>query len=95
MDSRFIGTWRKEPGAACASTYPDTLDIRANDLYFGRNDTPGTFAVWDSGTFEVLDAEQVRVSTANDARILYRYRFQAGALEFRDESGCQFRYRRI
>lgn len=64
-------------------------------MYFGQKDPPGTFTQWDAGTFEVIDSEQIRVSTANDAIVAYGFSLSNNVLKFVDPDGCEFSYRRV
>src|SRR5262245_29439986 len=89
----FAGQWEKISKAECSRLYPDLLQFDPNHLYRGFMNT-GEFTVWDVGTYEIVDASRVRISTANDAILTYAFQFTADTLTFKDTSGCEFKYRK-
>lgn len=90
----LVGSWVKTTRSECSAVYPDRLRFAENGLYAGERDPPGSFTLWDTGTWEISGAEQVRISTANDAVISYRFRLSGDTLRFVDPDGCEFEYRR-
>ena len=91
----LLGQWEKLPHSPCAQRYPDTLEFRERGLYVGRSDPPGAFSLWDAGTFELLDPQHLRLSTANDALVTYDVSWQQDRLAFVDADGCEFAYRKM
>ena len=89
------GAGKKSTRSTYSHPYPDTIQFREGGLYFGQKDPPGTFTQWDAGTFEVIDSEQIRVSTANDAIVAYGFSLSNNVLKFVDPDGCEFSYRRV
>jgi hypothetical protein len=87
------GRWSKTAAQPCSETYPSQLEFLANGTYRGRKGS-GEFTVWDAGSWEIVDQSQIKISTANDAVIAYRYSLGAGTLTFIDDEGCEFSYRR-
>lgn len=90
----IVGGWEKTSSARCDQRYPDRLQFQENGLYIGQKDPPGSFSFWDVGTFEVVDEQEIKLSTANDAVIAYAYALSADTLTFTDPDGCAFSYRR-
>lgn len=90
----LTGAWHKLTASRCSELYPDHLIFQDNGIYFGRRDPPGTFTAWDAGKYEVVGSDQVRLSTANDAILPYRYSLDGDMLTFEDEESCSFRYQR-
>ena len=93
-DTDLVGIWEKITSSPCSRAYPRRLEFRENKLYFGHVDTPGAFAMWDAGTFELVDDRQMRLSTANDAVVGYRFSLSSDVLTFVDPQNCEFKYRR-
>ncbi|MBX3121314.1 MAG: hypothetical protein KF806_09860 [Nitrospira sp.] len=91
----LFGRWEKLQHPPCAQRYPDTLEFRERGLYVGRSEPPGTFSLWDTGTFELLDPQHLRLSTANDALVTYDVSWQQDRLTFVDADGCEFAYRKM
>lgn len=91
----LLGRWEKLPHPLCAHRYPDMLQFQEGGLYVGRSDPPGTFTLWDAGTFELVDPHHIRLSTANDALITYDVSWQQDRLSFVDAEGCAFAYRKM
>jgi len=92
---QLIGHWEKTSLTPCGQTYPDRLEFQAGGLYFAHNEPPGRFTEWDVGTYEVAGAQQVKVSTANDAVIAYKASLKADLLTFTAPDGCEFSYRKV
>jgi hypothetical protein len=90
----LTGEWRKLAASSCGELYPDQLIFQENGIYFGRRDPAGTFTSWDAGKYELLGPGQVRLSTANDAILPYRYSLDGDVLTFEDGEKCVFRYQR-
>jgi hypothetical protein len=90
----LVGNWTKITRSECSAIYPDRLQFSDNGLYAGQKDPPGSFTLWDSGSWEISGPEQIRISTANDAVIAYRFRQSGDILHFTDPDGCEFEYRR-
>lgn len=78
----------------CSETYPDELEFLESGIYVGRKgETANKFTLWDAGEYEVLSEDQVRISTANDEEIVYRFAISGATLKFVDEDECEFQYR--
>jgi len=89
----LLGRWRKTTRSSGDEMYPDEIEFTDRGIYFGRKE-PGEFTLWDSGGYEALPAGKVRISTANDAEIVYRFTVEDEVLTFTDEKGSRFQYRR-
>jgi hypothetical protein len=91
----LVGKWRKLSTERCAETYPEEVVFHPNGTYGGTQDPASPFhSLWDVGTYEVAGPDQVRISTANDAKIVYRAVMSGDGVTFTDPSGCRFQYRR-
>jgi hypothetical protein len=92
-DPTLVGHWRKASSDAAAQRYPDHLEFRADGTYRGRASAPGTFVVWDVGSYRV-QGETLRMSTATDAIVAYRLSAIADRLGIVDERGVEISYAR-
>lgn len=91
----LVGRWRKVSSDRCAEAYPDELELRPDGTYGGTKDPSSPLqSLWDVGTYELLEPHQVRLSTANDAEIVYRVAASGDTLTLIDPGGCRFEYRR-
>lgn len=88
----IIGHWQKTTQSPCSAVYPDHLEFRAGKLYFGHSNTRGAFMQWDAGSYDIIDAAHIAISTANDAIINYQFTIDGPILNFIDPSGCKFSY---
>jgi hypothetical protein len=88
----LVGTWEKTPASPCSKAYPDRLVFQRNGTYLGFR-TPGTFTIWDGGEFTIVAHDQVRISTANDAYVTYRFTVAGDTVTFVDPQSCEFTYR--
>ena len=89
----LVGHWRKSSTDAATPRYPDQLEFRADGTYRGRASAPGTFVVWDVGTYRV-SGETLRMSTATDAVVAYRLSRTADGLRIVDDRGVEISYAR-
>lgn len=89
----LVGIWKKLTTTKCSEIYPDDLEFTKRGTYVGKKrQGAGEFTWWDSGEYEVLTENQVKISTANDAEIIYRFSIFGNVLTFVDEDGCEFQY---
>lgn len=88
----IVGRWRTVTDDPCGGRYPDVLEFRDRGVYTGQSQSG--FTLWDAGSYEPAQDGSIRISTANDAMIPYRYTLSGDALTFRDPEGCEFAYRR-
>ena len=94
ISNPLVGSWRKDGAHNCKMLYPDRIELRANGLYHATSEDRGRHPYWDSGTYEILSPGTVKISTANDAEILYKFNIVDDKLTFEDPAGCRFSYRR-
>jgi hypothetical protein len=90
----LAGSWDKTTISPCGEFYPDHLEFKENGIYAGRRDPPGTFTTWDAGKYEIAGTGRVRISTANDAIVAYRFTLAGDVLTFVDDDACRVAYRR-
>jgi hypothetical protein len=93
MQNGIAGRWRSTTDSPCSQRYPRELEFDPRGIYTARSD--GGFTLWDSGGWAMEGADQVRITTANDAEISYPFRVSGDRLAFRDPEGCEFEYQRI
>ena len=91
---QLVGTWEKITDSECSRKYPDRITFQEGKLYFAQSD-PGTFTFWDVGTYEATSPKSVKVSTANDALISYKFSISENIVSFVDPDGCEFKYQRV
>ena len=94
-NQNILGAWDKVSTAGCAAQYPHSIRFESSGLYFGESDPPGEFTQWDAGTHEITGPDTVKISTANDAVITYRFSVDGETLKFVDPDGCEFSYRKV
>lgn len=92
----LAGRWRKATTTKCSEIYPDDLEFTESGTYLGeKGGGKGEFTWWDLGEYEVLAENQVKISTANDAEMVYKFSISADVLTFVDKDGCEFQYHRV
>lgn len=94
MANPLAGRWMKVARDGCGETYPGSIEFRERGIYAAQPAVAGGFSTWDSGSYELVDARTVRISTANDAVIPYAFTLEGDRLSFVDPDGCRFEYRR-
>ncbi|MGH9841709.1 MAG: hypothetical protein ACREEM_23395 [Blastocatellia bacterium] len=90
----LAGKWEKVTASSCSRKYPARIEFQPRGLYTGATNPPGEFTWWDAGTWEAAGSGQVKLSTANDAVITYKYSIAGAVLTFKDPEGCEFKYRK-
>ena len=103
-NNAIIGKWSKisfssssssSPQSDCSSIYPDDLEFKNGGIYRGfKGINKNEFTVWDAGSYEILSTEQIKISTANDAEIVYTFSIKNNTLNFLDKNKCQFQYQK-
>ena len=88
-----MGRWQKRTTAACAAEYPDHLEFFGG-TYRGTRGEGQRFVVWDAGIYQVVAPDQVRIGTATDELVSYRFTVMPTLLTFIDQAGCTFEYER-
>jgi hypothetical protein len=94
----LVGSWEKSTRAACDEIYPEQLRFTERGIYFGKSEETAAsryHPVWDAGRYEIIDAHHVKLSTSNDAEIVYDFTASPDLLTFKDKDGCEFKYRRV
>ena len=91
---KIAGKWRKLSSGQCDRKYPEEIEFFEGSRYLAKKGPDQGFIWWDAGTYEVV-GEEVKISTATDAQILYGFTLTADLLTFKDEEQCEFQYRRI
>ena len=93
---RLTGRWRRVPGPGGSVPYPDEITFAPNGLYRGVRGANGAeFTIWDVGRSEVLAADRIRISTANDEEIEYRFELAGDELRFPAAEGSPVAFRRM
>lgn len=91
----IVGNWEKITRSECSQRYPDSIQFQEGQLYFGQKDPPGTFTLWDVGTYEIVDPQHMNISTANDAILMYEFSASNDVLTFVDPDACTFSFRKV
>lgn len=94
----FLGTWVKVTRNECGEKYPEQIQFTERGLYFDKSEETAEsryHTVWDVGRFELNDSRHVKLSTSNDAEIVYGFSATPDTLTFKDPDGCEFAYRRV
>jgi hypothetical protein len=90
----LVGTWRKTTSSECAHRYPDEIEFR-EATFLARKGAGQGFIVWDAGGYRVTDAGRIKIDTASDEQVDYRFSLDGDTLTFVDANGCEFRYHRM
>jgi hypothetical protein len=98
VDSRkkkLLGRWKKITNTKCSEIYPDDLEFMDKDIYVGRKGQEAVkLSYWDTGAYQILTDDQVKISAANDAEVIYKFSISANTLTFMDKDRCEFRYQK-
>ena len=89
----LVGHWTKLPGDACAERYPADIEFR-EATYLAHKGPGQGFLVWDAGMWDETGPDRVRIGTATDELVEYRYELAGDELRFVDPDGCAFGYQR-
>ena len=92
---RLAGKWKKVSTSQCDESYPAEIEFSERPRYLAKKGQGQGFICWDAGTYEEKGTDQVKISTATDAQILYRFSINGDTLTFTDPDGCEFKYRRV
>ena len=90
----LVGTWRKTSSAECDRQYPDEIEFR-EATFLARKGPGQGFIVWDAGGYDVTAPGEVKIDTASDEQVHYRFSLDGDTLTFVDRNGCEFRYQRV
>jgi hypothetical protein len=92
---KLIGIWAKTTRTACAALYPDTIVFKSGGLYHTLKPSPDKYTIWDVGTYESINKDTIKISTATDEIIAYPFNMpDENTLAFKDLTGCQFLYKK-
>jgi hypothetical protein len=94
----ILGNWLKIHHTECSRRYPARLEFRENGVYLVRPEVGATkeHPIWDGGEYEIISEDQIKISTANDAKLIYNFSVSESEggkiLIFLDGQGCKFQY---
>ena len=93
--STLVGTWQKLSGDPCGKMYPNQIEFRDDGVYLVPMQKD-EFWQWQSGDFEMMEEGVIRMQTANDAMLPYRYSISENrVLTFWDQDGCKVSYQQL
>jgi len=92
---KLAGTWKKISTATCDQAYPDEIEFFERPRYLGKKGPHQGFILWDAGSYEIVQENQVKISTATDEQVLYQFSLSGDLLTFIDPEGCEFKYQRV
>jgi hypothetical protein len=96
LKEKLLGRWKKITDTKCSKIYPDDLEFMEMGMYIGKKAQETTMhPYWDAGTYQILNKDQVKISTANDAQVIYNFSITDSTLIFMSADKCEFKYRRI
>jgi hypothetical protein len=94
-EKMILGNWIKIDHTECSRRYPARLEFRENGVYLvylEEKDTPRERPLWDGGEYEILSESQIKISTANDAKLIYNFSVSESeggkTLAFLETQGC-------
>jgi hypothetical protein len=95
----ILGNWLKIHQTECSWRYPARLEFRENGVYLvhlEEDDTAKEHPIWDGGEYEIISEGKIKISTANDAKLIYNFSVTESEggriLIFLDSQGCKFQY---
>ncbi len=91
--AELAGEWDLIESDEPHDSYPVSIEFRDDGSYLVPMDD-GVFRLWQSGDYEIVGGEEIRIQTANDAMLSYRCRLTDDVLSFTDANGFKFSYRR-
>jgi len=92
---KIAGTWKKITESKCSKIYPELIDFKSNNIFSAKNEKESTIhPVWDSGSYDLINSDKIKISTSYDAVLTYHYEIRNGILEFKDDSECTFQYKK-
>ena len=95
MAAELVGKWVKIEESECNEIYPDNIEFSDRGIYFASSNPAARYhPIWDAGSYEHLDPKQIKISTATDAEKKYQYSLAGNIVTFKDENGCEIKYRR-
>jgi hypothetical protein len=83
----LVGKWTKTSSELCTLTQPNELEFFEDGTYVGA------LPNWKGGSYRVVDSHRVRLETTTGPGI-YEFKRSGGSLNFKNDSGCEFPYRR-
>jgi hypothetical protein len=90
----LVGTWRKIDAPECAGRYPHEIEFR-EATYLARKGPGQGFIVWDAGGYVIVGPDTIKIDTASDEQVVYRFAETEDTVRFVDTAGCEFRYGRL
>ena len=94
----LAGRWRKVTLESCAEIYPSEMSFREGGIYLVPMEIvqQDPAPIWQSGDYELVGIDGVKIQAANDAMILYSVSATGtGNLVFTDERDCMVEYKRV
>jgi hypothetical protein len=94
----IFGNWLKIHHTECSRRYPARLEFRENGVYLVHLEDSTTMEhpIWDGGEYEIISEDQIKISTANDAKLIYNFSISESEgrriLIFLDSQECKFQY---
>lgn len=92
---KIAGKWKKLSAEACAESYPDEIEFYDRPRFLAKKGPDQRFICWDAGRYETAGEDTVKLSTASDKLVTYRYDLQGDLLTFVDDANCRITYRRV
>lgn len=87
-ENRLVGTWSRVEPERTSAPYPEGIEFKARGVYFARKGERQSFSLWDSGGYSILGSGRIRISTASDAEIVYRFSISGDRLTIWTEEGA-------
>ena len=82
-----VGKWIKTSSEMCTLAQPNELEFFDDGTYVGA------LPNWKGGNYRVVDRRRVKVETTTGTGV-YEFNIFGDLLAFKNDSGCEFRYRR-
>jgi hypothetical protein len=83
----LVGKWIKTSSELCTLAQPNELEFFDDGTYVGA------LPNWKGGNYRVVDSRRLKLDTTTGTGV-YEFKRSGDSLAFKNDSGCEFRYRR-
>ncbi|MCX8031143.1 MAG: hypothetical protein N3A59_06155 [Thermodesulfovibrionales bacterium] len=92
---RFLGLWKKQTDLPCSQIYPIFIEFHSNGLHYSTGAKVGLLSACDTGSWEIINSRQIKISTISDTILAYKYLLSDDEFTFIDSQGCEFLYQKV
>jgi hypothetical protein len=85
---RILGKWQKVSSEFCALLHPSEIEFFDDGTYVGA------LPNWNGGKYTIVNGQRIKLDTTTGPGV-YEFELSKRYLTFKNESNCEFRYRRV